>query len=154
MWVTLVANIPRIAHVRSKRKQHRINLLLLRFCSLSRDVLNSYWLKTLVELRPPKKIGSKSRGILGTCGNQYWTGRLSLYVGLSLPAIHEAEIGGSVKQSALNKTYPQREVRCGNMEPKGFRNPLASGLSRVGCYISILARHVPFVCTQHSRLTS
>ena len=35
------------------------------------DVLNSYWLQKLVELRPTKKLGKMNHGILFTCGNQY-----------------------------------------------------------------------------------
>ena len=41
------------------------------------DVLNSYWIQKLVKLRPSKRSGSKSRGILGTCVNQYPAGTSS-----------------------------------------------------------------------------
>ena len=38
------------------------------------DVLNSYWLQKLVELRQSKKKGQMNRGTLGNSGNQYCTG--------------------------------------------------------------------------------
>ena len=37
------------------------------------NVLIYYWLQKLVELRPSKKLGQMSHGILGTRGNQYPT---------------------------------------------------------------------------------
>ena len=45
------------------------------------DVLNSYLLQKLVELRPSKILGQMNRGILGTRGNQYHTGTVwSIFV--------------------------------------------------------------------------
>ena len=60
--------------VQSKRKQHRINRRLLRFCQMCSILIGykNWWsyghLKTLVQM---------NCRILGTCGNQYYTGTVT-----------------------------------------------------------------------------
>ena len=49
------------------------------------DVPNSYWMQKLVEIRPSKKMGQMNRGILGTCGNQYFTGTRHCSCAPSIP---------------------------------------------------------------------
>ena len=63
--------------VNSKQIHHMINLLILRFCYMCSIIIGykNWW-----SYGHPNRLGQKSRGILGTCDNQYPTGTQSQFL--------------------------------------------------------------------------
>ena len=63
--------------VQSKQKQRIINLMLLSFCYMCSIIIGykNWW-----SYGHPNRLGQKSRGILGTCDNQYPTGTQSQFL--------------------------------------------------------------------------